>query len=558
MTFNTKKHKNDLLFLPLGGAGEIGMNLNLYHLDGKWLIIDFGAGFADDFLPGVDMIVPDVSFIEQNQADIVGLVLTHAHEDHLGALTHLWGSVKFPIYATPFTAAFLKLKLLENGIQPKTKINIVQPGSQFSVGPFDLEMIQLTHSVPEMNAVIVKTKHGNIFHSGDWKLDPDPMIGPVSEMDKLKSIGDEGILAMVSDSTNVFSKGKSGSEGDLRTSLFKLISECTNLVIVTTFASNVARLESIAKAAGAAGRKIVIAGRSIWRIINAAKEAGYLKDLPEFLDESQIKSFHRSEILIIATGCQGELMAAVNKIVNNNHRNIKILPGDSVIFSSKIIPGNEKRIFRLFNQLARDGIEVLTEKDHFVHVSGHPNRDDLKEMYEVVRPKIAIPVHGEDVHMVEHVKLAKSFGVKEAIKIANGEIVKLAPGNVQKIGTVASRELAVDGNSLLDPKGAVMKMRRRIQKDGVVVVTIILDNSNLVCEPVVCAPGLLDLIDDKELVAMIQEELCEVVEVFLRTNAHKIRHSIERLDNIARAAIRRIIRIETGKNPPIEITVKFI
>jgi ribonuclease J len=316
MAFDSKKHKKELLFIPLGGSGEIGLNMNLYHLDGKWLMVDFGAGFAEDFLPGVDMILPDIQFIEDYKPHIEGLVLTHAHEDHLGAIVYLWEYFDCPIYATPFTAAFLREKITDSRLQKKVKIIEVKPNSDFKVGPFSVELVQITHSVPEMNAVILKTPFGNIFHSGDWKLDHNPMVGEATDQARIKKYGDDGVLAYIGDSTNVFSPGWSGSEGDLRESLIKLIGACPKMVLVTTFASNVARIESIARAAEACGRRVVLAGRSLWRIARAAQSSGYLLDLEHpFLDELNVTDIPREKLLVIATGCQGEPMAATNKIV---------------------------------------------------------------------------------------------------------------------------------------------------------------------------------------------------------------------------------------------------
>ncbi len=552
MTFSINKHKNDLLFVPLGGAGEIGMNLNLYYLDGKWLMVDFGAGFAEDFLPGVDMILPDTSFLEENRKNIVGLVLTHAHEDHLGAITYLW-DFDFPIYATPFTAAFLKAKLSESNVRRKVNIIEVQTNSSFSVGPFNIELVQITHSVPEMNAVILDTKYGKIFHSGDWKLDHNPLVGEATDLDRLRKYGDEGILAYVGDSTNVFSKGRSGSEGDLRQSITELVAKCNKMVLVTTFASNVARIETIIKAAEACGRKVILAGRSLWRIVGAAQDSGYLKDLPPILEDSQFGNIPRDKLLVIATGCQGEILAATNKIANGEHRHIKMTPGDSVIFSSKIIPGNEKRIYRLFNKFVTLGAEVLTEKNSFVHVSGHPNRDELEDMYKMIRPKISIPVHGEISHMHEHAKFASSMGTKHVIQVANGDVVKLAPNEPEKLALVKTGILAIDGNSFLPPDSHVMRMRRRMRKDGIVVVFIVVDKLGIVSNPTITAPGVLDPINDREFIAGLEEEVGENVED-IYTNAKRV--TKDRIDQVVRSIVKKAIRNESGKEPVIEVILK--
>ena len=558
MSLNLKKHKKDFLFLPLGGSGEIGMNMNLYYLDGKWLIADFGAGFAEDYLPGVDMTVPDITFIQEHKDDIVGIVLTHAHEDHLGAIPYLWNELEVPVYATPFTASFLKAKLKDNRGAKDVIINEVEQGSSFKLGPFDLELVQITHSVPEMNAIFIRTEHGNIFHSGDWKLDPNPMLGGKSDIEKLKKYGKEGVLAMVSDSTNVFSPGTSGSEGDLRDSLIELIGQCKKMVVVTTFASNVARIESIAVAARENGRKVILAGRSLWRIVGAAKDAGYLQDAPEFLEADQISKYPREKILVISTGCQGEPLAATNKIANGAHRDIVLKPDDSVVFSSKIIPGNDKRIFRLFNNLIKLGVEVLTEKDHFVHVSGHPNVDDMKNMYGMIKPQISIPVHGEGVHIKEHARLAEQeWGVKQTIQVEDGVAVKLGPGSAEKIAMVQAGELGIDGNFLLAPDSTIMKMRRKIQRDGVIVVTLVLNkNNDLAINPVISAPGALDKNEDED----IFEDMIDEVSFVLKENSKgtKKQQSEDRIKNVTRSAVKRIMKREVGRTPPIEVNIERI
>ena len=557
MAFDIKKHKDQLLFAPLGGSGEIGLNMNMYHLNGKWLMVDFGAGFAEDFLPGVDMILPDIRFIEEHKPDIVGLVLTHAHEDHLGAITYLWEYFDCPIYATPFTAAFLKEKIADSDLRKKPKIIEVKPNSTFQVGEFGIEMVQITHSVPEMNAVMIRTPYGNIFHSGDWKLDHSPMIGEATDQERIKRYGDEGILAYVGDSTNVFSPGWSGSEGDLRESLISLIADCKQMVLVTTFASNVARIESIVRAAEACGRRVVLAGRSLWRIARAAQQSGYLTDMKHpFMDELHVDDVPRDKLLIIATGCQGEPMAAVNKIVTATHRSIRIKPGDTVLFSSKIIPGNEKRILRLFNQFVKLGAEILTEKNAFVHVSGHPNRDELQRMYELARPRIAIPVHGEEAHMHEHALLAKSWGVPHVIQVTNGDVIKLAPGEPQKISRIESGILAIDGKLLLPPDSHIMSMRRKMRREGVIILVLVIEHGELIIAPSILTPGVLDPQVDRELIRAMEEEVEEALEQS-RASSKKGRPG-ERQEQVARAAIRRIIRSEIGKNPPIEVIIRDV
>ena len=556
MSFSLKKHKDDLLFIPLGGSGEIGMNVNLYHLDGKWIIADLGAGFADDWLPGVDMIVADMEFIREHREDILGIVLTHAHEDHLGGIQYLWDEVGCPIYATPFTATFLELKLVDAGYKKgEIPVHRIKTGSRFNLGPFDLELVEITHSVPEMNGIFIRTEHGNILHTGDWKLDPNPVVGDDTNEKKLKAFGQEGVLAMIGDSTNIFSPGTSGSEGALGESLEKLISSCKQMVAVTTFASNVARVHTLAMAAKKAGRKVALAGRSLYRIKDAAQANGYLNDV-SFISLDEARKMPANKVMIICTGCQGEPLAATNKLATDSHPQLKLRPGDTIIFSSKIIPGNEKRIFRLFNLFAKKKVEVMTEKDHFVHVSGHPNVDDVKRMYEMVKPKVAIPVHGEIVHMHEHARLAKEWGIPQALEIENGCVIKLSEDNTEVVSKVHSGYFALDGNCLLEPDGNVMRMRRRIRNDGVISAVIIIDNKyNLKTEPIITAPGLLDDKDDAEI---IHGMIANIIEDLVESRKKSKKFANNTIENLVRSCIRRILKSDIGKSPPINVTIRKI
>jgi len=552
MTFNVKNHHDELLFLPLGGSGEIGMNLNLYQYKGKWLMVDLGAGFADDYMPGVDMLVSDISYISKYKQDIVGLVLTHAHEDHLGAVQYLWDELRCPIYTTPFTAAFLRAKLTEMSFAKEVKITEIACGGGINLDPFTIEMIPLTHSAPEMQALVIRTELGNVLHTGDWKFDHDPMIGEAPDEERLKAYGDEGILALIGDSTNVFSPGTSGSEGDLRKSMIQLIGQCKKMVAVTTFASNVARIETIARAATANGRHVILAGRSLWRIVRAAQESGYLTDI-NFLQDSEMAKYPRDKLLVLCTGCQGEPMAATTKIATGNHPTVRLSAGDTVIFSSKIIPGNDKKIFRLFNKLVKLGIEVLTEKDHFVHVSGHPCRGDLEKMVKLIRPQLLIPVHGELVHIHEHAKLGKQWGVPHTVQVANGDVVRLAPGKPERIDKVEAGELGIDGYFLLSPESPVMKVRRRIQKEGIIMVTLLMENNGqLYADPIIKAPGSLDAEEDSELLGYMADEVRDA----LGDIRGKISDDV--IYNQTRQAIRRIMKKEVGKSPLIEIHIAKI
>src|SRR5882672_7600825 len=417
---------NALFFVPLGGAGEIGMNFSLYAFGGKWLIVDCGVTFGDDAQAGVDVVMADPAFIVERRDDLLGIVATHAHEDHIGAIPYLWPQLKCPVWATPFTASVLRAKLGEVGLLDKVKITTVPMSGRFTIGPFDLELITLTHSIPEPNAVVIRTPVGTVLHTGDWKFDPDPLIGDPWDEPALRRLGDEGVLAMICDSPNALKPGVSGSEAELRESLTELIGRYdSGRVAVACFASNVARLSTIAYAAQQNGRDVALVGRSLGRIDKAARENGYLTDVPRFLTEDEAGYVPRDKILMICTGSQGEPRAALARIARDDHPNVVLEEDDVVIFSSRIIPGNEKAIGRLQNALVRLGVEVVTDADHFVHVSGHPARDELVRMYQMIRPRVAIPVHGEARHLAAHAELARDCQVNEALVIENGDLVRL-------------------------------------------------------------------------------------------------------------------------------------
>lgn len=553
MAFNFNAYREELLFVPLGGSNEIGMNLNCYHYQGKWLLVDMGIGFADDHLPGVEVLVPDIEFLMENKEHIVGLVITHAHEDHLGAVPYLWRDLDCPIYTTPFTAAFLKYKLTENGVPYHDKIHEVAIGSTLQLAPFDLEFVSLTHSIPEMQAIAIRTPKGTIMHTGDWKLDADPLIGPVSDEDAMKRYGDEGVLAMMCDSTNVFVEGESGSEGDVRRHLFEVIKECKNRVVVTTFASNLARVESIILAGHDAGRVIVLAGRSLWRIVEAAKQSGYLPENIEFVSDKEAMNLPRQDALIICTGSQGEPLAALTKISRGEHPAIRLSPGDTVVFASRKIPGNDKRIAWVQNSLVQRGIDIITDSERFVHVSGHPARGELARMYQLVRPQIAVPVHGEPRHLYEHTRLARQLQVPQAVVGHNGAVIQLIPGEAGVIGKVASGYIAVDGTTLISADSPVIKTRRRLRDEGCVVVSLVVGkDGKLLAAPQLMAPGCLDAKEDGDLL----DACAEAVEAELaRLREHS---GDDALRDTARQAVRRLLKQELGKKPMVEIQITRI
>ena len=397
-------YRDGLVMVPLGGCGEIGMNLTMYGTAGKWLMVDCGMTFADDNLPGIDIVVPDPTYAETEAEDIVGLVITHGHEDHLGAVHHLWRRFECPVYATPFAAELLLGKFREAGIEDEVDLRVVRDEDPLELGPFRVTMIGLTHSTLEMQALAIETPHGTLLHTGDWKFDAKPMLGPASDEAALRAWAEKGVRALVCDSTNVFSPGTSGSEGDVRDELVETVQGRNGLVVVTTFASNVARLESVAHAAKAAGRHFALVGRSLWKFYEAARKVGYLADMDEPLNDKEAAAMPRDKVLLLCTGCQGEARGAMARIANDDHPQVSLRKGDLVVFSSKIIPGNDKTLYRLHNQLALNEIDVVTEKDRPVHVSGHPSRDELRRMYDIVKPEMVIPVHGEARHLIEQAR----------------------------------------------------------------------------------------------------------------------------------------------------------
>jgi len=539
-----------LFFVSLGGAGEIGMNLNLYGYAGDWLILDCGVTFGDDSQPGLEVVMPDPAFIIERRDRLLGIVATHAHEDHIGAIPYLWNELRCPVWATSFTASLLRAKLVEAGIADKVRINVVPISGRFTIGPFDLELITLTHSIPEPNAVALRTPVGTVLHTGDWKFDPDPLIGSTSDEAALRRLGDDGVLAMIGDSTNALRPGTSGSEADLRRSLIDLLGRYDARVAVACFASNVARLETIARAATAHGREVALVGRSLWRIDKAARENGYLADLPRFLTEDEAGYLPRDKIVLICTGSQGEPRSALARIAREDHPNIVLETGDVVIFSSRIIPGNEKAINRLQNALVRLGIEIVTEEDHFVHVSGHPARDELVRMYQMVRPRVAIPVHGEARHLVAHANLAKECQVQQPLVIQNGDMVRLTSSGASIVDEVPVGRLASDGKGLLPLGGSALKDRRRVVLNGSAVATLVLDRQSRLSAPP--AISLIGLVEESAASASLPF-LRDAVERAFDQLAAGPRRDDDGVRDAVRRVLRRAINERFGKRPLIEI-----
>jgi len=548
--------KDELLFCPLGGSGEIGMNMNLFAYgkpeNRKWIIVDIGVTFADDSIPGIDLIYADPGFIVDKKDDLLGIVLTHAHEDHIGAIAHIWPKLKCNIYATPFTSVLIAEKFKEKKIDITRNLKIVELNSTLNLKPFNIEFITLTHSILEPNGLRIETPAGNILHTGDWKIDPNPLIGGDINSKRLKEIGKMGVLAMICDSTNVFSVGKSGSELDVRKSLINIMSNLKKRIIITSFASNVARMETIFYCAEKTDRQISLVGRSMHRIYKAARKCGYLKNVIEPIDPREAKKISRNKIVYLCTGSQGEPMGAMNRISKGIHPDVFMEKDDTVIFSSKIIPGNEKKLFKLHNQLVRDGIEVISEENEFVHVSGHPNREDLKEMYNWVKPKCVIPVHGEHRHMIEHINFAKEMQVPHQVQVENGDIVKLYPGEKPEVFDKApSGKLYVDGNISVEEDSKSIKERKNISVNGFLEVTILITpKGNIHNKPIFTHKGL-PIIESNDFNDGLEEEIDKTTRSFSLTNKKQEENLIDAL----KTACKKYSKAKTGKKPITNINL---
>jgi len=542
---------DEVLFVPLGGTGEIGMNLNVYGHAGKWLIVDCGVIFGDPTLPGIDVMMADPTFIEERRKDLVGILITHAHEDHVGAVAHLWPRLKCPVYATAFTAKILRRKLEEAGIAGRIDLHEIPIGGTVSLAPFEVSLITTTHSIPEPSCIVLRTGAGTIFHTGDWKLDPDPVIGDITDEAALQAVGDAGVLAMIGDSTNAPVEGHSGSEAAVRDSLMDLVGTLENRVVFACFASNVARVHTLAEVAHAHGRVVGLVGRSLWTMTEAARATGYLKNFPPFLREEEAMQLPRDHVLMICTGSQGEPRAALPRIARGDHPNVSLEAGDTVIFSSRIIPGNEKPIGQLQGMLKSRGVNVMTERDHFVHVSGHPAREELRQMYGWIRPQIAVPVHGEPQHLDAHAELARECGVEHTPVIYNGDVLRLHPDGPEICGQVQSGRLALDGTDLIRINDPSLRERAHMLWNGSAVLTVVLDHRNRsVGEPQLSAPGLLgesdedyDLMDD-----VIDDALDALAEI-----NNKQRGNDDAVIERLRRAVRKSFRTRRGKSPTTDV-----
>ena len=545
----------ELLFCPLGGSGEIGMNMNLfaYGKPGlqKWIIVDIGVTFADDTVPGIDLIYPDPGFIIDKKDDLLGIVLTHAHEDHIGAIAYIWPQLQCKIFATPFTALLISEKFKEKKIDIKPFLKIVELNGTLKLDPFKIEFITLTHSILEPNGLKIETPVGNILHTGDWKCDPDPLIGKTIDSKRLIEIGKEGVLAMICDSTNVFSIGRAGSESDVRKSLLKIMENLKKKILVTSFASNAARMESIFYCAEKTGRQISLVGRSMHRIFKAAKSCGYLKNVIDPIDPREAKKIPREKIVYLCTGSQGEPLGAMTRISKNMHPDVFIEKGDAVIFSSKIIPGNEKKLYKLHNSLVKDEIEVISEENNFVHVSGHPNRDDLKDMYNWIKPETVIPVHGEYRHMVEHINFAKEMQVPNSVKVENGDIVRLYPGKKPVVYDKApSGRLYLDGNVSVEEDSQSIKERKSLSENGILDVSIIIQDKKTNVKTKISYRGL-PINENEEFLIGLEEQINKTARTFSLNNKKQETNIIDSI----KIACRKYTKEKTGKKPITNINL---
>jgi len=541
------KPGNELLFLALGGSGEIGMNVNLYGCDGKWLMVDLGMTFGDPNYPGIELVLPDLTFIEERRRDLVGIVLTHGHEDHIGAIPYLAADLGVPLYATPFTAALIAGKLEEEGLAGDIKLNVIDIGGSFRLGPFGIRFVPLAHSIAEANALLIDTPYGKVFHTGDWKLDDAPQIGRPTSDDAMKAIGNEGILALVCDSTNVFNAEPSGSEATVRGGLEEVVAAAKGRVVVTTFASNAARLHTIGRVARATGRQLCVAGRSLDRILKVARATGYLKDFPETIDFDTAMSLPRRDVLIVATGGQGEARAALARIAFGEHK-IKLTDGDTVVFSSRQIPGNELDIGRIMNALARADVKTVTERQAHVHVSGHPARPELAAMYHWIRPEMLIPVHGESRHLHEHRRFALDQGIPKSMVQENGDVVRLAPDGPRKINEQTVGRLVLDGDVILPADGATMNARRRMAVNGVIAVALPLNESGRLAGDVAVMLEGIPVEEDRDaFLARAAAAAEDAASGAARDEAQ--------LAEAVRLAVRRAASEYTGKKPIVRVMI---
>ena len=551
------KGGQELVYCSLGGAGEIGMNLNLFGYgkpgEYKWIIVDIGVTFSDDNIPGIEVILPNPEFIANQKENLLGIVLTHAHEDHVGAIAHLWPMLECPIYATPFTAAIVREKFKEKKINIGSHLKIVKLGGNVKLGAFDIDYVTLTHSILEPNGLAITTPEGVVLHTADWKIDDDPLIGEKTDVKKLTELGKKGVLAMVCDSTNIFNLGSSGSESLVRTGLLTVLEKMKNRIVITSFASNVARMETVFKVAEKIGRHVCLVGRSMNRIYELARQCNYLQDIKVPIDVRDSKKMPKNQMVFLCTGSQGEQRAALARIANGTHPDLHLEKDDNVIFSSRIIPGNEKRLFKIFNDFSKSEINVLSEENSMIHVSGHPAREDLKKMYSWVKPKILIPVHGEQRHMAEHINFAKEMGIKFPIKVSNGEIIRLAPGEPQVVDKVTWGRVYLDGKVLIDNDSQVLKERRNMAANGYMEITVLISkNGQIKNNPIITLKGIpLIEEDESEIEYDLEDIVMDTCKTFNLNNSKQEKNLIDTL----KGNCRKLINDKSGKKPLVNINL---
>ncbi|MSP06909.1 MAG: ribonuclease J [Candidatus Fonsibacter sp.] len=551
------KGGQELVYCSLGGAGEIGMNLNLFGYgkpgEYKWIIVDIGVTFSDDNIPGIEVILPNPEFIVNQKKNLLGIVLTHAHEDHVGAIAHLWPMLKCPIYATPFTAAIVREKFKELKINISSHLKIVKLNGNVKLGPFDIDYVTLTHSILEPNGLAITTPEGVVLHTADWKIDDNPLIGEKTDVKKLTELGNKGVLAMVCDSTNIFNLGSSGSESLVRSGLLTVLEKMKNRIVITSFASNVARMETVFKVAEKIGREVCLVGRSMNRIYQLARQCNYLQDIKVPIDVRDCKKIPKNKIVFLCTGSQGEQRAALARIAKGTHPDLNLEKNDNVIFSSRIIPGNEKRLFKIFNDFSKNNINVLSEENSMIHVSGHPAREDLKKMYAWVKPKILIPVHGEQRHMAEHISFAKEMGIKFPVKVSNGEIIRLSPGEPQVVDKVTWGRVYLDGKVLIDNDSHILKERRNMAANGYMEITVLISkNGQIKNNPIITLKGIPFIHEDaSEIEYDLEDVVMDTCKTFNLNNSKQEKNLIDTL----KGNCRKLINDKSGKKPLVNINL---
>jgi ribonuclease J len=549
--------RHELVFAPLGGVGEIGMNVSIYGIGPQhrrqWLAVDLGVSFAaEEHLPGVDLILPDIRYLVEERKNLAGIVLTHAHEDHFGALLDLWPRLKVPVYATPFSAALIEAKCASEPGAPKIPVSVVQRGSRFKAGAFDIELVTMAHSIPETNALIIRTPAGNVLHTGDWKLDPTPILRDATDETKLRAFGDEGCLALIGDSTNAVREGRSPSEADVAKTIAGLIESAPGRVAVTTFASNAGRMRGIADGARAAGREVIVVGRAMERIAQIARETGYFDGVQEFRDIEAFATLPPRKVVALCTGSQGEPRAALSRIAEEQHPSIKFARGDRVIYSARTIPGNEKAVGRVINGLIDQGVEVITDRTHLVHVSGHPRRAELEELIAWVKPRLLIPVHGEALHLSEHAKIARQCGVKQVIQCRNGDLVRLAP-DARLIDEVPAGRVYKDGALLVEAEARTVADRRRLSFAGAVSVALALtEDGRLAGEPSLDLIGIPERDRDGGL---MHEAVYDVIIETFDSLPRGRRRDPDSVAEAVRRAVRAGVAARWGKKPMCHVHV---